>query len=227
MSSINFLITYCFVALIISFIGQNLSFGFSLALLICLYMLPAYISQSRGHPNQGVITNMNILLGWTIIFWIIALFQSIGYIDPAQRVNRITDDLAPEINSVKNLISRFLSFNYKASKAFLKSWRKSFDYLGREDRSTFWNFYYFLILTLIVPPSIGILENSSLNFLYSSYIAFTFLPYSAICARRLRDIGLNLYWLILLLTPYLGILIVCPLLLSKPSISDSQSLAKS
>jgi hypothetical protein len=38
-----------------------------------IYILPAYIARQRGHRNREAITVLNILAGWTVLGWIIAL----------------------------------------------------------------------------------------------------------------------------------------------------------
>ena len=44
-----------------------------LILLFLLYMLPWMIAIMRGAFNTGGIFMTNLLLGWTVLFWIIAL----------------------------------------------------------------------------------------------------------------------------------------------------------
>lgn len=50
-----------------------------LGLLLCLlYFLPTFIANFRGHPGANVILAMNVFLGWTVIFWFIALGSAMG-----------------------------------------------------------------------------------------------------------------------------------------------------
>jgi hypothetical protein len=46
-------------------------------LLFCLfalvYFLPAFIAAQRHHHNGGAIFMLNLLAGWTVIGWIIAM----------------------------------------------------------------------------------------------------------------------------------------------------------
>lgn len=48
----------------------------SLALIV-IYFLPTIIAYERGHKNAFAILVLNILLGWSIIGWVIALIWSV------------------------------------------------------------------------------------------------------------------------------------------------------
>lgn len=61
------------LAIAISILSLNLGTGISAALLITIYMFPAYFAQSRGHRNSDSIATFNLFLGWTIIGWVCAL----------------------------------------------------------------------------------------------------------------------------------------------------------
>ena len=37
------------------------------------YMLPAIIARLRKHPNTNAITLANLLFGWTVLGWLVAL----------------------------------------------------------------------------------------------------------------------------------------------------------
>lgn len=43
-----------------------------LAVAGALYFAPCLVAYSRGHKNLGAITTLNILLGWTVLGWIVA-----------------------------------------------------------------------------------------------------------------------------------------------------------
>ena len=47
-----------------------------LALLTIGYMLPWAVAVSRGKSNHGAIALVNVLTGWTLIGWIIALVMA-------------------------------------------------------------------------------------------------------------------------------------------------------
>ena len=51
-------------------------------LAVNFYLIPSYIAEFRRHPQTKTILVLNILLGWTIIGWGVALFASIEQIDP-------------------------------------------------------------------------------------------------------------------------------------------------
>ena len=45
---------------------------------VLLYILPAIIAVKRDHRSKGGIIALNILLGWSVLAWIIALIWSLG-----------------------------------------------------------------------------------------------------------------------------------------------------
>jgi hypothetical protein len=53
-----------------------------LLLIIMIYMLPTLIAFGREHPRRHDITVANILLGWTLIGWIVIfLYASVGRVE--------------------------------------------------------------------------------------------------------------------------------------------------
>lgn len=40
---------------------------------VVVYVLPAGIAFHRDHPQQWAILALNLLLGWTVIFWVASL----------------------------------------------------------------------------------------------------------------------------------------------------------
>lgn len=42
-------------------------------LALFLYLLPSFVAVSNKKSNAGAITVLNLLLGWSVIFWIVAL----------------------------------------------------------------------------------------------------------------------------------------------------------
>jgi hypothetical protein len=55
-------------------IGGQALFGWAIILMgICLYFLPATTAVNRRNPNALAIFVMNLLLGWTLIGWVMAL----------------------------------------------------------------------------------------------------------------------------------------------------------
>lgn len=48
-----------------------------LVLVVCLYFLPAIVASSRKHHNANAICIVNLLFGWTVIGWCIALIWAV------------------------------------------------------------------------------------------------------------------------------------------------------
>ena len=69
----SMVIIWGILAIAISILTFNLGTGISAALLITIYMFPAYFAQSRGHRNSDSIATFNLFLGWTFIGWVCAL----------------------------------------------------------------------------------------------------------------------------------------------------------
>jgi hypothetical protein len=46
------------------------------AVVTAFYMLPWAVSATRSMPNHGAVAVLNLLLGWTIIGWIVALVMA-------------------------------------------------------------------------------------------------------------------------------------------------------
>ena len=44
-----------------------------LILIILVYLLPAFIAAQRQNTSAGLIFFVNLLLGWTFVFWMVAL----------------------------------------------------------------------------------------------------------------------------------------------------------
>ena len=47
-------------------------------LLILLYLLPSAIAIHRGHGSVGGIITLNIVTGWTVIGWFLALLWALS-----------------------------------------------------------------------------------------------------------------------------------------------------
>lgn len=64
-----------------------------LVVVAVLYFLPAVIALLRGHRNAGAITVLNLLLGWTLVGWVVALVWSFTsqeryvYVSDAQAID--------------------------------------------------------------------------------------------------------------------------------------------
>lgn len=46
--------------------------------LLALYLVPTFIAFSRGHASKWGIGVLNIVLGWSLVFWVIALIWSLS-----------------------------------------------------------------------------------------------------------------------------------------------------
>jgi predicted amidophosphoribosyltransferase len=45
-------------------------------LALCLYLLPTFAAVGRKHRNAGAICALNLLVGWTVLGWIVAMVWS-------------------------------------------------------------------------------------------------------------------------------------------------------
>lgn len=52
--------------------GDAATGGFMLLILLALYFLPGIIASCRKQAHTGAITALNLLLGWTLLGWVIA-----------------------------------------------------------------------------------------------------------------------------------------------------------
>lgn len=58
--------------------GGQAAIAWLLAILTIGYMLPWAIAATRGKSNAGAIGWVNLLLGWTLIGWVVALIMAAG-----------------------------------------------------------------------------------------------------------------------------------------------------
>ena len=42
-------------------------------IVLALYLIPALVAYNRQHPNAWAILILNLLLGWTVLGWIVSL----------------------------------------------------------------------------------------------------------------------------------------------------------
>lgn len=60
-------------------------FGFFLLFLaLGFYFLPGIVAINRDHPNATSIFVLDLLLGWTLVGWVIALVWAVGNIDKSK-----------------------------------------------------------------------------------------------------------------------------------------------
>ena len=66
-------------------------------LVLILYFIPAIVAGSRGHPNSGAISALNLLLGWTFVGWVAAFVWSLTAITGQQsNVQRVGPLVMPK-----------------------------------------------------------------------------------------------------------------------------------
>ena len=56
--------------------GAHIAIAWLAAILSFLYFLPWAIAATRGRPNTGGVFLVNLLVGWTVVGWVIALVMS-------------------------------------------------------------------------------------------------------------------------------------------------------
>lgn len=44
-----------------------------LTVLVIVYLAPSYVAHDRKAPSLGTVVVVNVLLGWTVVGWIVAL----------------------------------------------------------------------------------------------------------------------------------------------------------
>ena len=76
--------------------------GFIL-ILVGIYFLPAIIAFNRYHQSAVPIIFLNILLGWTLIGWIVAFIWSVTSPSEVVIKNQTTQSTADEIQKLANL----------------------------------------------------------------------------------------------------------------------------
>ena len=100
------------LAIVISIFTFNLGTGISTALLITIYMFPAYLAQSRGHRNSDSISTFNLFLGWTFIGWVCALIWAQNDFDRSKQKKTPYQMAKPYLKKFKDSkkVRRFLSY---------------------------------------------------------------------------------------------------------------------
>lgn len=75
---------------------------FILIACIFLYFLPTIIAEKRKHNSWGAIFVLNLLLGWTFLFWAICLVWALTNSSNIQ-VNNVEKSSAEEIKKLAEL----------------------------------------------------------------------------------------------------------------------------
>jgi hypothetical protein len=60
-----------------------------------LYVLPALIGSIRRVPDIGSVAAINVLLGWTLIGWVVALAMSLRSVGPAPPPVQVVQNFGP------------------------------------------------------------------------------------------------------------------------------------
>ena len=72
------------VLVVLISIGNGSPGGFvTIAVIAALYFLPTIIASNRHAAVQSTVTVINLLLGWTVVGWVVALAMAFGPIRPA------------------------------------------------------------------------------------------------------------------------------------------------
>ena len=98
----SMVIIWAILAIVISIFSFSLSTGISAALLITIYMFPAYFANSRGHRNSDSIATFNLFLGWTFIGWIAALIWAQNDFDTSRQKETPYSIAKPYLKKVKD-----------------------------------------------------------------------------------------------------------------------------
>lgn len=64
--------------------GDALGGVFAFIFLLCLYLIPTFVAAARKVPNAGSVFVINLLLGWTLIGWVVALAMAARSTPPPQ-----------------------------------------------------------------------------------------------------------------------------------------------
>jgi hypothetical protein len=65
------------------------------AVSVLLYLLPIVAGAARHVPGIGAVAVINILLGWTLVGWVVALALALRTANPAPPVVQVVQNLPP------------------------------------------------------------------------------------------------------------------------------------
>lgn len=73
------------------------------AMVMAIYFLPTIVASNRGHESAGAIFFLNLLLGWTMLGWVVAFVWA--FTNPTQVVvnNQTQKSVADEIQKLAAL----------------------------------------------------------------------------------------------------------------------------
>ena len=146
--------------------------------------------------------------------------------------------IKPSLRGSDGQVINHIQFN-EIIDSFSISWKRAFDFKGISKRKEFWSFllistliYFCLFFLGFIPivlsnivghPSLikfSGFVNKGFSALSSLYILGALIAYLSLSIRRLRDINKSLYWIFLLIIPYLNLI---PMLLLFTKESDQKS----
>jgi len=99
---------------------------------------------------------------------------------------------------------------------YLQVWQRYAEFTGRSRRMEFWMFFLYNVVILLVlylasvgfalvkQPEMG----ASMYFIYFAYAMVALVPCVACTVRRLHDIGKNGWWILLVLVPFVGAIVL-------------------
>ena len=100
---------------------------------------------------------------------------------------------------------------------YFQAWRKYFDFLGDATRSEYWTFVIINIVVVLV-LSLGwvvtgstegdMLQPNGLAYLVLAFVLFAIIPSLTVTVRRVRDATGSGLWILLLLLPVVGGIVV-------------------
>jgi hypothetical protein len=61
-----------------------MDYSYIFAILLLIYLVPAFVATGRHHPNAAAIFLLDLFLGWTLIGWVVALVWSATHITKPQ-----------------------------------------------------------------------------------------------------------------------------------------------
>lgn len=109
---------------------------------------------------------------------------------------------------------------------YLNAWRRYIDVSGRSRRREYW---FFVLFNLLISIGLGIIDgalglgnaDAGIGLLSGVYGIAVFLPSLAYAVRRCHDIGRSGWWLLLLIIPLLGPLIILIFMLMDSEPNDN------
>lgn len=66
-------LAYLGLPVLIGIAGQSFLAGLFTYLFLTVYVTPTIVGRGRGAPDLGTIVVINLLLGWTLVGWVVAL----------------------------------------------------------------------------------------------------------------------------------------------------------